>query len=173
MIERVLLPLDGSALSESALAMASEVLTGPRREVELIRVVPSVLQGVVAFSGLCSAPMLGPEWDDGQEEQLLEARTYLESVSRRLPRDVRARMAVRLGDPAGEIVARARYGAFDLIVMSTHGRTGLGRWVMGSVADAVVHHTAVPVLLVHPGEGRGSIDVEPERKAIAASDTSR
>ena len=160
MIERVLLPVDGSALSESALAMATEVLTGPRREIELIRVVPSVLQGVVSFAAIGAAPMLGPEWDVGQEEQVTEARAYLESVSRRLPRDVRVRMAVRLGDPAGEIVSRAREGAFDLVVMSTHGRTGLGRWVMGSVADEVVHRTAVPVLLVHPAADRGTAAVE-------------
>ena len=159
MIERVLLPVDGSALSESALAMATEVLTGPRREIELIRVVPSVLQGVVSFAAIGAAPMLGPEWDDTQEEQVTEARAYLESIARRLPRDIRVRTAVRLGDPAGEIVLRAREGSFDLIVMSTHGRTGLGRWVMGSVADGVVHRTAVPVLLVHPATDRSSVDV--------------
>lgn len=160
MIERVLLPVDGSALSESALSMAAEVLTGPRREVELIRVVASVLEGVVSFAAVGAAPMLGPEWDDGQEEQASEARAYLESVSHRLPRDIRVRTAVRLGDPAGEIALRAREGAFDLIVMSTHGRTGLGRWVMGSVADGVVHRTAVPVLLVHPAVDRGLIELD-------------
>lgn len=161
MIERILLPVDGSALSENALAMATQVLTGPRREIELIRVVPSVLQGVVSFAAIGAAPILGPEWDDSQEEQIHDARLYLESVSQRLPRDIHVRTAVRLGDPAGEIVSRAREGAFDLIVMSTHGRTGLGRWVMGSVADAVVHRTALPVLLVHPAADRALVDGEP------------
>ncbi len=171
MIERVLLPVDGSALSESALAMASEVLTGPRCEVELLRVVPSVLEGVVSFAAVGAAPMLGPEWDNSQEAMVSEARVYLDSVSRRLPRQVRVATAVRLGDPAREIVARARDGAFDLIVMSTHGRTGLGRWVMGSVADAVVHHTAVPVLLVHPAADRGIVD--PERPHPGTADAKR
>ena len=167
MIERVLLPVDGSALSESALAMATEVLTGPRREIELLRVVPSVLQGVVSFAAISAAPMLGAQWDDSQGEHVSEARAYLESIARRLPRNIRVHTAVRLGDPAGEIVMQAREGAVDLIVMSTHGRTGLFRWVMGSVADSVAHRTAVPVLLVHPAANRGLIELKTASRPVA------
>lgn len=156
LIARVLVPLDGSALSEGALAMVDDVLHGPGKELELVRVVPSVLQGVVAFAGAGAVPMLGPEWDGGQEEQATEARTYLEAVARRLPGTLTVHCSVRVGDAAEEIAQRAREGRFDLILMSTHGRTGLGRWVMGSVAETVMHRTAVPVLLVHPAPDRAS-----------------
>ena len=61
-----------------------------------------------------------------------------------------ASRTVTLGDPVDQIVRLAETESIGLIVMSTHGRSGIGRWVIGSVADAVVRRTAVPSLLVRP-----------------------
>ncbi len=56
--------------------------------------------------------------------------------------------AIRFGQPADEIIAYAAKSGCDLIVMSTHGRSGIGRWVYGSVADKVLRSSSIPVLLV-------------------------
>jgi nucleotide-binding universal stress UspA family protein len=160
MIARILVPLDGSALSESALGIVDDLVRGPGREVELLRVVPSGGSGLASFAAMGVPAAVDPAWDAVVDQQVGEARAYLASVARRLPAGTRVRTAVRVGEPPVEIALRARQGAFDMIVMSTHGRTGLGRWVMGSVADAVAHRTVVPVLLIHPDMARAVRDAD-------------
>jgi nucleotide-binding universal stress UspA family protein len=84
-----------------------------------------------------------------------EAARYLDAVRRRLERrGIPARIVVRAGDPAQEILDYARSREMDLIAMSTHGRTGLRRAVFGSVAEAVGRQALVPVLLVRSQPGR-------------------
>ena len=160
MIARILVPLDGSALSESALGIVDDLARGPGREIELLRVVPSGGAGLATFAAMGAGAGIDPGWDAALDQQAGEARAYLTSVARRLPSGTRVHTAVRVGDPPAEIALRARQGGFDMIVMSTHGRTGLGRWVMGSVADAVAHRTAVPVLLIHPDLARAARDAD-------------
>ncbi len=63
--------------------------------------------------------------------------------------DVRMRVVVLRGSPAQEIISFSRKGGFDMIVMGTHGRTGLRRVLMGSVAEAVVRRAQCPVLTIH------------------------
>jgi nucleotide-binding universal stress UspA family protein len=53
-----------------------------------------------------------------------------------------------LGDPAGEILDQSTNGGVDLIVMATHGRSGVSRWILGSVAERVLRHAEVPLVLV-------------------------
>jgi nucleotide-binding universal stress UspA family protein len=78
---------------------------------------------------------------------------YLEEITgREACRDLRVRLAVQIGTPAETIIDYAHREPIDLIVMATHGRSGLQRWVYGSVADKVLRGADVPVLLVraHP-----------------------
>lgn len=76
-------------------------------------------------------------------------RAALEALAEDLVPDGQAcQIALRQGDPADEIVACAEENNHDLIVMGTHGRKGLARLLMGSVAEQVVRHSSVPVLLV-------------------------
>jgi len=67
---------------------------------------------------------------------------------------VRVEGRVRRGNPADEIVAAARETGADIIAMSTHGRGGLGRLVFGSVAQAVLRHVDIPVLLMRATEAQ-------------------
>ena len=64
-----------------------------------------------------------------------------------------------LGDPAGEILDQSLAAGIDLIVMATHGRSGLSRWVLGSVAERVLRHVEIPLLLVRTEEKK-----EPKRQ---------
>jgi nucleotide-binding universal stress UspA family protein len=74
---------------------------------------------------------------------------YLKSISERLSgKGIKSTYEVVTGDPADKIVEYAEDEKVSLIAMSTHGRTGLARWVLGSVADKVLHGARMPILLV-------------------------
>jgi nucleotide-binding universal stress UspA family protein len=83
----------------------------------------------------------------------LDAQGYLEPLVASLKaKGVRAGARVRIGDPATEIVAAAKEINADLIAMTTHGRTGLGRLLFGSVAEAVLRGSPIPVFLLRTSE---------------------
>jgi nucleotide-binding universal stress UspA family protein len=83
------------------------------------------------------------------EGRLAEAREYLAPLATQLAaRGVRARTEVRRGDPVLEIAAVAAEVGADLIAMTTHGRSGLGRALFGSVAEAVLRRVEIPVFLM-------------------------
>jgi nucleotide-binding universal stress UspA family protein len=76
---------------------------------------------------------------------------------------------VRYGDPAAEITAAAAEYAAAAVIMATHGRTGLARSVLGSVAGGVLHRGSTPLLLLHPPELRGAEQPATEAPAIAGT----
>ena len=96
----------------------------------------------------------GVDPTEAQVRAVREAEGYLEAVADRLRRkgirDVQT--SVWYGHPAESIVEAARFYQVDLIVMSTHGRSGLGRLILGSVAESVIRGTTAPILLVRGPE---------------------
>jgi nucleotide-binding universal stress UspA family protein len=83
----------------------------------------------------------------------MDAKRYLFEVERRLSKKgLRVRTRVTLGRPAEEILAAAKATGADLIAMATHARSGLGRILFGSVAEAVLHDSPVPVLMIRMTE---------------------
>jgi nucleotide-binding universal stress UspA family protein len=144
---RLLVPLDGSAFDPPAVDTAVQAL-GAWGEITLVQVVGVPHEVKRDGNGHVLAYL------DQQEAALTrEAREYLNAVARGL-RDralpIRTRISVRMGEPAREIAMAAMTSGADLIVMATHGRTGLRRAVMGSVAGDVLRRSLTPVLLVHP-----------------------
>ena len=136
MYHRILVPLDGSELAELALVPAALLARRFNAQLWLI----FVLVPVPLESG-SSVRLARAAVDQAQE--------YLQDVQRRFEADgLAVRAIVRWGDPAGEILAAAQEGHADLIAMATHGRGGLGRWMIGSVADRVVRTATIPVLVV-------------------------
>lgn len=141
MYSTIVVPLDNSELAEQALAHAVEIARRFEAHVELLTVVPSSLEATIE-SGAA-----GEAWDP----RTLAAQEYLEAVSGRLAAEgISVSTTVRRGDVAEEIIEHADH--CDLIVMSTHGRSGLGRWVYGSIADRTLRHAGVPILLVRSSE---------------------
>jgi nucleotide-binding universal stress UspA family protein len=135
-VKKLLIPLDGSALAERALAYATALSIPTCAQLVLVRAVTAhTLPGVDAR--------------EPQVRALTEARNYLSDVAHRLmARGFVVEVATPYGEsPAEWIVEEARLRKCDLIVMTTHGRTGPGRWWFGSVAEAVVAHSRLPVLL--------------------------
>ena len=150
MFERILVPLDGSPLAEEVLPYAKEM--GRRFDAEVILL--QVVSTVPPLWAIEAAPGVAPGPDVLARQMQLEAHAAEEYLRRMatvwdVP-GARVRWEVKHGVPADEIVRYAQEHAVSLIAMSTHGRTGLARLVLGSVADQVLRQAGVPVLLIRP-----------------------
>jgi nucleotide-binding universal stress UspA family protein len=143
-IRRILVPLDGSRLGQAAVELLHWVAARPAAEILLLQVVKPVKPaGLVRTREPAAFAQLARSQAD--------AERYLDGIGARLARrGFRVRTLVRSGDPAQEILGCILSQAVDLVVMSTHGRRGLRRAVMGSVAEGVLRKSAVPVLVVRP-----------------------
>jgi nucleotide-binding universal stress UspA family protein len=135
---KIVVPLDGSALAEAALPKAIEIAkTTPGARIALVRAAEAS-----AFVG---------DAVEAQVRVVRAAEDYLEEVAARVrTAGVTVTASVWYGAAAASIVEMAEFAQADLIVMTTHGRTGFGRLVMGSVAEAVLRATHTPVLLLRP-----------------------
>lgn len=136
-LDTVVVPLDGSTLAEGALARAAELAVNTGARMILVR-------------ATMSSAFLGADPIDAQVEVIREAEAYLSGVAARMRalgvKEVRP--SVWYGAPAPAIIDAAAINHADLIVMMTHGRTGFGRLVMGSVAESVLRGTTTPILLL-------------------------
>jgi nucleotide-binding universal stress UspA family protein len=146
--KKVLVPLDGSALAEKALPHAVALARGTASGVVLMRVVPPIT--LIEPMGAAFANSAGL-WDLYDEQPAL-AGEYLHAVAERLA-SLEVEVATHVGEgiPGEVIVGYAQeHPEVAAIAMSTHGRSGLGRWLFGSVAEKVLHSSPVPLLLVRP-----------------------
>ncbi len=146
---KILLPLDGSLVSETTLGLAAAMARRLAAQLVVLRVtdprapLPAGAAGMAA--ALCQADQ------DGASE-------YLERIARDLThRGVGGEVHWRQGHPVDQIVRVAREERVDLILMATHGRSGPARWMLGSVAEGVLRVAPCPVLLArgHLGEFEG------------------
>jgi nucleotide-binding universal stress UspA family protein len=146
MYTRILVPLDGSKLAERALPVAEELTRLMRTPLHLVRVVDPTeldLRGYGIYETVLAQGASSPFLTD----EAAAAHAYLERMTaREIEQGLGASSEVRHGIAAREIVAVAQPG--DFIVMSTHGRGGLARWFLGSVAEEVVRRAPVPVLMI-------------------------
>jgi nucleotide-binding universal stress UspA family protein len=144
--KRILVPLDGSALAEQALPLAITLARRTQAELMLLQVaVPLVdyVPGLSPFSRPIPTSIAFPDLLREQAQQQLAT-----TIKRFATRDVAMTPVVLFGYPAETIVDAAIERQADLIVMATHGYSGLRRWTLGSVADKVLHASPVPLLLV-------------------------
>ena len=157
MFKRLLVPLDGSRFGSRALAYASEVAHHFGAEVVLIQVVKPATP-VATTTGMTPG-IASPSTAELAVQAALEedkrnsahAKRYLSRKVRGLKsRDIKASYQVIVGDPAQSIMEYSKKEHVDLVVMTTHGKSGLKRAVMGSVADAVIRESGKPVLVIRP-----------------------
>lgn len=149
MYKKVLVPLDGSKLAECVLPHVESIVKGcGAGSVVFLRAVP---EGSPGSRG--STFFTEREWQQIEASGEAGARDYLERVTRELKWDgVNIRSEVVPGNPGEAIAGYAARNGVDLIVIATHGRSGLSRMTLGSVADRVLRSVSVPVLMVRPGE---------------------
>jgi len=139
--KRVLVPLDGSQLSENVLPFLTEIAGPLDMTIMLLRVLEPVQQTLV--DGRPGMPV------DDRQARRRDAAEYLAPIAIGLrARGIDTTSSVRVGRAEDEILAAARDDGADLIAMSTHGRSGLGRLLFGSVAEQVLRHADVPVFLM-------------------------
>ncbi|MDM8000656.1 MAG: universal stress protein [Dehalococcoidia bacterium] len=148
-IRRILVPLDGSDFGEAALPYAEQLAAATGAEVILLQsIAPHPLEIDLAET---RSPHLSKLRQEYLDHSKAAARDYLAAIQKRLSeKGITARYLVEIGPPADRIVACAKEREVDLIALSTHGRSGIGALVMGSVANKVFHVAEVPVLLVKP-----------------------
>ena len=150
MYKTVVVPLDGSKLAECVLPHVENLAKGCQVEnISLVRVVEPLSPMVVDdYAGI--APK---EIERIESELTAEAQTYLQQRAQELKfNGVKIAWKVLSGKTAETLSDYATRTGADLIVISTHGRSGVSRWVWGSVADRVLRSSCVPVLMVRaPG----------------------
>lgn len=143
MYQKILVPLDGSLFSESVLGHAREIAAGCG--------VPQLVL-LTAIEPLVETYRIG---DDLLKKMYVDARAtaqkYLDNLAEKLKVEgLNAQPLVVEGEPAEVILDYAAKNKVDLIIMSGHGRSGVTRWVLGSVADRVVRNSPAPVLIAPP-----------------------
>lgn len=138
MYEKILVPLDGSEVAESIIPFVEKSATAHKSTIVLLRIVQiHTLPGQTDI--------------EGESAAIRDAEQYLSRIEEALKKkgfDVESH--VRYGKDAEEIINFCDEPGIDIIAMSTHGRTGLGKWLLGSVAERIVRHCPIPTLLYRP-----------------------
>lgn len=143
MFKRILVPLDGSELAKQALPVAIRIAQQEQGEIVLVRI--PVLTKMPVPSGIGGLKLFDEQMTFRQDQ----SESYLGYIRQTyVDADVPMRVYVEEGDAASVIVDTAVAEDIDLIVMTTHGRTGFRRWVLGSVTEKVMRHATCPVLAV-------------------------
>ena len=187
MYRKILVPLDGSKLAETALPHVENIAKGCNTEEVILVSVTERMSGRVPIawpreawplsrqeapptaSMRSDAPGLYSRIDAmplpervkvlpiSVGKKLLQAEKYLARIAKRMEKKgLMVRTGVLLGNPAEEIISIVDELDADLVLMATHGRSGVGRWAYGSVADKVLRASPVPVMVVRPEEAKSS-----------------
>jgi nucleotide-binding universal stress UspA family protein len=151
MIQKILVPLDGSKLAECTLPYVEELATKCGAEVTLISVTERI-KGLypIEDAGESGELQLIAEAVGKMERQ---ATNYLNKVAKGLEnKGIKVKKQVLLGDPAEEIIIYVETKGGDLIIIASHGRSGVSRWAHGSVADRIFKAACIPVMMIRaPG----------------------
>lgn len=149
MYERILVPLDGSKVGETAIPnvenLALKLLPNTEVEVTLLQVISEMTYDFIDQSDAAQLPY---SEDDLKKIESMSQK-YLDSIALELKnKGIKVNTIIIVGHAAEEIIKTAEKINADLIAMSTHGRSGLGRWALGSITDKVLHESSIPVLTV-------------------------
>lgn len=164
MYSRIVVPLDGSDIAEQALATAEDMARATNASLHLVRVVefPSTSYAYV-YGTMIESDALVTQLDD----QLRLAEGYLAEVARPIvEQGIEVSTEVRHGIAVQELIAAMSTG--DLFVIASHGRSGVARWFLGSVAEELTRHATVPVLLVRAGSPAAARRTPAARPAMPA-----
>jgi len=150
----LIVPLDGSGIAESVLPHV-EILAKQRGIGPINVVLISIVEQPTISSDYPEASM-PISWEEHVEQTIawlkLGSKQYLEKIANRLTDSFGFKVKIRvlMGNPAKEIIKYSNRHPFSLIVMATHGHSGIFRWTYGSVADRVLRGSSSPVFLVRP-----------------------
>ena len=167
MYTKILVPLDGSDRSERVLPPARSIVEALQLEVELLQVIdPNV---ITAFSD----PEHGRYVDQVDASFRTNAIHYLERIANSFPDPSKVTCSAELGNAAEVISDKAAAHLGTIIAMCTHGRSGVERWLLGSVADKVLHAAESPLLLVRATEKSPLSETQLLQKIVVPLDGSQ
>ena len=150
--KKMLVPLDGSPLSESILPYAVSFAEGLKTPIELLHVIDlDVLRTYFNNAQQQARPI-----DEVEDQMKAHATNYLQKVASSVPKDLAVRQTVAIGAAQAVILAEAEKEGGTLLAMATRGHSGLKRWFFGSVADRVLHGAQTPLLLFK-GSAEGNV----------------
>ena len=144
MFNRILVPLDGSKLAECVFPYVEDIA----------KIRTSMVELVTVFEPFEMPPHGGMVFDEENEKEYNEcskknAEAYIQKIKGRFQsKGIDTESAILVGKVDKSLVDYANDHDFDLIVMATHGRSGVERWIMGSIADKLIHYSTTPVLLI-------------------------
>jgi nucleotide-binding universal stress UspA family protein len=150
MYEKILVPLDGSDVAEAVLPdiekLVLKMSPSIQAEVILLQVISTLTYNMLTDDDRAQIPYSATDLKQIKGT----AKRYLDKVALRMKNNgvKNVKTMVTTGHAADEIIKVAEEKSTDLIAMSTHGRSGLGRWALGSIADKIQHISPIPVLLV-------------------------
>lgn len=145
--QKILVPVDFSETSLHALRLAIDLARQGGGKVSLIHIgtLPLVVSDAAAYGAAVPAYLI-----EARDQITQEQRHALERLAEEeVPAEFLGACVVREGYPPDEIVEESQSGGYDLLVMGTHGRQGVARLMLGSVAERVIRGAAVPVLVTH------------------------
>ena len=148
MYRRIMVPLDGSELAECVLPHIEAIAQLSKASVELVHVIEPLelpTRGGIALS-IDDLKQIEAHSKNDAERYLNEIIKRLKNVS------IKARSKVLIGKAADSLIDYIHESNFDLIIMATHGRSGISRWIWGSVAERILHSSSIPVLIIRPPE---------------------
>jgi nucleotide-binding universal stress UspA family protein len=150
MYRKILAPLDGSPLAECTIEHVKEIAKGCNVPEVVFLFVVDIAKNAYWAADVAPNVQILQQAEEAQKEG---AQSYLKKVVAKAKKDgLMVKGVVVEGNPADSIIEYAQKNGVDLIVMSTHGRSGVSRFAMGSVTDKVIRTAAAPVLVVTPAE---------------------
>jgi nucleotide-binding universal stress UspA family protein len=152
MFKKILVCLDGSSLAEQILPYAVEQARRCKSELLLFRVLSMSSPVSVAIPGMPGLPLETKAGEKHFAAEEKESETYLKSLAGRLQSENKLKVSYDkvLGAAGPSIVEYSGKNGIELIAIATHGRSGPGRVILGSVADHIIRHANIPILLIRP-----------------------
>lgn len=160
MYNKILVPLDGSKFSECSLEHVKQIAVGCHvSQVILLAAVEPARNRIVWPSNETQAQESATQIVDDQRELHRKAESYVFGIAEILKKEGIAAQSIAIdemeNEQAAEVILNyAQNNNIDLIAMSTHGRSGVSRWAIGSVAEKIVRYSPVPVMTITPRECR-------------------
>ncbi len=153
MYKKILVPMDGSGLAECVFEHVKEVAAGCR--VPVVDLLYVVQQTPFPYSPMVPDASFGNLPADVRDEGIRKAeawgKEYLAKIAADLKKSgIATKIAVLRGNAAEQILDYATKNGVDLIIMSTHGRSGPSRWAFGSTSEKVMRSASMPVMIVRP-----------------------
>jgi nucleotide-binding universal stress UspA family protein len=153
MYKKIMVPLDGSKLAECVLPHVDGFVTGSQVEtiifVRVIEPTPNRYSAVGSTVGPENYETVRKNVERIEEESRSSAERYLKEVISRVKQDgIKYKVDVLVGKVADRLVDYVDANEIDLVLIATHGRSGISRWVRGSIADKVLRSSRAPVLMV-------------------------